>query len=52
MTAKKLKPEQKNREANENFRQLFKLGLYKQLYTDGFITEKQYKSILLKYKMS
>ncbi|WP_312649003.1 hypothetical protein [Aminipila sp.] len=51
MEAKKSESQQKIFEASKQFQQLFKLGVYKQLHTDGIITEKQYKSILQKHKM-
>lgn len=52
MEAKKVASPQTTFEANKQFKQLFKLGVYKQLHTEGIITEKQYKSILQKHKMS
>lgn len=52
MEAKKLESQERTFEASKQFQQLFKLGVYKQLHTDGVITEKQYKFILQKHKMS
>lgn len=39
-------------EASKQFKQVVKLGIYKQLHRDGIITEKQYRYMLQKNKMS